>query len=95
MEEEQFIPIITLGLLKSLEDPEVCHPAAQSYNAMDAVKFNPEAGAGFLVSTVECLINAIPESEQIEFEKKMLRLFNKKVKIREQIMESVDNEAQG
>ena len=91
--ENKFIPLVTLGLLKNPEgDDDTAYPAAQTYNLIDEVRLSPEAIAGFMVSAFESFINAIPESEQIQAEKKALRVFSKKVKTREQIMESFDNE---
>jgi hypothetical protein len=95
MENNNFIPLITLGLLKNpdgTDDDDTAYPAAQSYNLIDEIKLSPEAIAGFMVSAFECFINTVPESQQIEFEKKALRIFSKKVKTREQIMESFDHE---
>jgi len=94
MEENNFIPLVTLGLLKNPEgdDDDSAYPAAQTYNLIDEVRLSPEAIAGFMVSAFECFINTVPESQQIEFEKKALRIFSKKVKTREQIMESFENE---
>lgn len=93
MEENNFIPLLTLGLLKNPEgdDDDTAYPAAQTYNLMDSVKLSPEAIAGFMISAFESFINNVPESQQIEFEKKSLRIFSKKVKIRENIMESFEN----
>lgn len=91
--ENNFIPLVTLGLLKNPEeDDDTAYPAAQTYNLMDGIKLSPEAIAGFMVSAFESFINAVPEKDQIEYEKKALRIFSKKVKTREQIMESFENE---
>jgi hypothetical protein len=94
MENNNFIPLVTLGLLKNPEgtDDDTAYPAAQTYNLIDDVRLSPEAIAGFLVSAFECFINSVPESQQIEFEKKALRVFSKKVKTREQIMEQFEDE---
>jgi hypothetical protein len=91
--ENNFIPLVTLGLLKNPEeDDDTAYPAAQTYNTIDEIKFTPEAIAGFMVSAFESFINAVPENEQIESEKKALRIFSRKVKTREQIMEQFENE---
>jgi hypothetical protein len=92
-DNNNFIPLVTLGLLKNPEaDDDTAYPAAQSYNLLDNVKLSPEAIAGFMVAAFECFINTVPESQQIDSEKKALRIFSKKVKTREQIMESFENE---
>jgi hypothetical protein len=90
MEEDDFIKILTLGFVRSPDNREDYYPAAKTYNTIDAITFNSEVLAGLLISVVECMVDVVPEKEQIQFEKKALRLFNKRVKEREQIMERID-----
>jgi hypothetical protein len=91
--ENNFIPLVTLGLLKNPEaDDDTAYPAAQTYVLMDEIKLTPEAIAGFMVSAFESFINCIPEKNQIAFETKALSLFSKKVKNRENIMEQFEHE---
>lgn len=92
MEDDNFIQILALGFVRSPHDPEVFYPAAKTYSTLDNVTFDAETLAGLLVSVTECMVDVVPEKDQIQFEKKALRLFNKKVKERESIMERVDLE---
>jgi hypothetical protein len=92
MDDDNFIQILALGFIKSSHDKETFYPAAKTYNTLDNVTFDAETLAGLLVSVTECMIDAVPEKDQIQFEKKALRLFNKKVKQRESIMERIDLE---
>lgn len=93
MESENFIPLLTLGLLKDPEgSDDTCYPGAQTYSSIKQINISPEALAGFLVCAFESFINTVPENKQLEIEKKALRVFSKKVKIREEIMEDFKNE---
>ena len=88
--DDDFIKILTLGFVRSPDNKEDYYPAAKTYNTLDNVTFNSEVLAGLLISVVECMVDVVPEKDQIQFEKKALRLFNKKVKERELLMERID-----
>jgi hypothetical protein len=94
MEDNNFIQILALGFVRSPDDTETFYPAAKTYNTLDNVTFDPETLAGLLVSVTECMVDVVPEKDQIQFEKKALRLFNKRVKERESIMERIDMEVE-
>jgi hypothetical protein len=90
MKEENFMPLITLGIMKTEDDRGL--PAAWSTSALNDIVMTESVLAGLLISVVEAIVNTIPESEQIQFEKKSIRKFNKIVKERELHMERFDVE---
>ncbi|NBO98556.1 MAG: hypothetical protein EBU90_00235 [Proteobacteria bacterium] len=94
MDDDNFIQILALGFVRSPHDAETFYPAAKTFSTLENVTFDAETLAGLLVSVTECMVDVVPEKDQIQFEKKALRLFNKKVKEREEIMERIDLESE-
>lgn len=82
MNPEDFYPIMKVGFIPDDEDVDKMNPAVLVSNAIYTVEFTPSTIAGLLTSITEAVINLIPDSDQIEFEKKTLKLFNKFMKER-------------
>lgn len=88
MNIDNFRPVYEVGVLEYEED-SFCPAVGPVKHGLD-IEMNPEIVAGFLTALFECMIDMIPDSEQIEFEKKSLKLFNRMVKIREEHTEKID-----
>lgn len=77
MNAEDFVTIMKLGFIPYEKDSEMMNPAVLVSNAIFDFKFNATVAAGLLTSVMECIVDRIPESEQIDFEKETLKKFKK------------------
>jgi hypothetical protein len=90
MKTEDFVPIMKLGFIPLDEDSDMMNPAVLVSNVMRDFKFNPTVAAGLLTSVIECIVDQIPESEQIGFEKETLKKFKKIVNMRHEHVNKFD-----
>lgn len=79
-----------LGFIPLNEDSDMMNPAVLVSNAMRDFNLNPTVAAGLLTSVIECIVDQIPESEQIEFEKETLKKFKKIVSMRHEHVNKFD-----
>jgi hypothetical protein len=93
MNREDFTPIMNLGFIPDGKEDGMMNPAVMVLNRIYDVKFHPQVLAGMLTSVLECVIDILPENEQIDFEKKALKDFNKIVKHRHEHVDKfkIDN----
>jgi hypothetical protein len=90
MNENNFITLIKVGLAKDNEEDELGFPAAWPMVNLNTVDFTPEVSAALMMSIFECIINTISESDQINFEKESIKIFNRLIKKRENHMEKIN-----
>jgi len=87
MDPENFTTIMKLGVLK--QDEENYCPAVMPTSVFFEMQKNPTVIAGFLTAIFDCVVDDVPENEQIEFEKETLKLFRSMVKMRESHTEKI------
>ena len=90
MKSEDFVSIMKLGFIRLNEESDMMNPAVLVSNSIRDFKFNPTVAAGLLTSVIECIVDQLPESEQIEFEKETLKKFKKIVNMRHEHVNKFD-----
>ena len=74
--KNDFVPVFVLGLYKN-------NPAIKTnVDLVTGVDLSSLKVAGLMVALVECVVDMLPESEQIKFEQETLKFFRKLVKTR-------------
>ena len=71
---EDFEPIFVVGLYNG-------NPAIKANEDME-LTLHPVLVAGFMTALIECIIDRVPEPQQVEFEQATLKAFRKLVKTR-------------
>ena len=90
MNTEDFYSIMSLGFTPSPSNPDMMNPAVLVSSNLFNVELTPMASAGLLASVMECIIDKIPENEQIDFEKNTIKLFKKVMKERHNFVDRYD-----
>jgi hypothetical protein len=80
MNKENFINLVSVGVIQ-LPNGTFC-PAAAPFEALSQADVTPKVLSAFMVSLIECIIDMLPENEQISFEEETLKEFKKLVKSR-------------
>ena len=71
---DKFKPVFVIGLYDGNPAIKPCCDEDMVYTTLGV--------AGMLTALVECVVDAVPEPDQVEFEQEVMKLFKKLVKTR-------------